>query len=598
MQQTIRTAGGKGNFGPYAMCVLAMVLLMPGWAQAAAGRFQFVIGDVRVIDTAGRERPVFKGVEVNEGETIVSASGGSAQLVLIDGGLMAIRPDTRLRIDAFRYNGKEDGTEKGFFSLLKGTFRSVTGAVGRSNKHAYAIKTPTATIGIRGTDHEPMFIPVPLAGEQAIGEPGTYDKVNEGSAYIETARGVTVVGPNQVGFARDAQAVPQLLPKMPEFFRTHHGRGEGRPGADGRGRHAAGPGVARLAGAVRAAGQDGVPPVTGVAPAPEGAVPLLAPVGSLPPPPEGTTLGTVLPPPPPPDGTLSPTLAPVGTATYLPPPPPPPSYDSSGGLNVTSPGGTGAVDAPIGSVGIGADMSFFNGRPEGGSGTLFVTGGPDRVAKLGPGGALVFAADNSDGNQFQYSAGQARLVQFSSVTHAATGISIRWGRWSGADVMYDAMRGPRDPAGFHFMLASDHTPLTSLPAVFSVTRVYGNISLPHPNVIGFTHPTDQTGTAGTLTQALVGISGSGQITAVSLGGTVPAGTWSASLNTGSCAPCSFTRLFNNTGPGVPLVGSIAGSGASGTARGAFVGPAAEVLLMGYSLSNTSNGLAGTVAVRR
>ena len=39
---------------------------------------------------------------------------------------------------------------------------------------------PTATIGIRGTDHEPVFIPEPKPGETPVGQPGTYDKVNSG----------------------------------------------------------------------------------------------------------------------------------------------------------------------------------------------------------------------------------------------------------------------------------------------------------------------------------------------------------------------------------------------------------------------------------
>ena len=50
-------------------------------------------------------------------------------------------------------------------SLLKGAMRAITGYIGRSNRDGYRIETPTATIGIRGTDHEPAYYPPPERGE-------------------------------------------------------------------------------------------------------------------------------------------------------------------------------------------------------------------------------------------------------------------------------------------------------------------------------------------------------------------------------------------------------------------------------------------------
>ena len=77
-----------------------------------------------------------------------SGAGASAQLKMVDGGFIAIRPNTDMTFDAYRYNGKEDGTENALVSLLNGGFRTITGVIGRSNKQNYQIKTDTATIGI------------------------------------------------------------------------------------------------------------------------------------------------------------------------------------------------------------------------------------------------------------------------------------------------------------------------------------------------------------------------------------------------------------------------------------------------------------------
>lgn len=194
---------------------------------AVAGRFQFVSGDVKVVAANGKERSASKGSEVSEGESVVTTSSSSAQIKMEDDGLIVVRPDTKLRITTFLYSGKTDGSERSFISLFKGSFRAITGAIGRVNKDNYKIETPTATIGIRGTDHEPTFIPNPLAGQVAIAEPGTYDKVNSGAAVLSTANGMIVIKPDQAGFVPNVgNAAPKILATIPAFLRTTPGKDE------------------------------------------------------------------------------------------------------------------------------------------------------------------------------------------------------------------------------------------------------------------------------------------------------------------------------------------------------------------------------------
>ena len=147
-----------------------------------AGHVQFVNGNVQIVDPAGQTRPAKKGDAINEGDTLSSAPGSSAQIKMQDGGFVAVRPDTRLKFDQFAFAGKEDGSEKSFFSLFKGGFRAVTGLIGRINKQNYRITTPAATIGIRGTDHETVV--VTPNGSSVPG--GTYNMVNTGETSMTT----------------------------------------------------------------------------------------------------------------------------------------------------------------------------------------------------------------------------------------------------------------------------------------------------------------------------------------------------------------------------------------------------------------------------
>src|ERR1039458_7219736 len=134
---------------------LPVLLLLGAYAGAvfgAAGNVQFVIGEGKLIAKTGETRALVKGAEVNEGDRIVTAAGASAQIKMVDGGFIAVRPNTNLSFDTYRYSGKEDGNESAVVSLLQGGFRTITGIIGHTNKQNYLIKTATATIGIRGTD--------------------------------------------------------------------------------------------------------------------------------------------------------------------------------------------------------------------------------------------------------------------------------------------------------------------------------------------------------------------------------------------------------------------------------------------------------------
>lgn len=187
-------------------------------APNLAGKVELVEGDVTVFDKAKKARRVAVGDTVFEGEGIVTGKDGELHLNMEDGGFIAVRPNTRMSIATYRAEG--DDQDKGVFSLLQGTFRSVTGWIGKFNPRSYQVRTPTATIGVRGTDHEPLVIP---QGSQE-GEPGSYDKVNVGGTTIRTQHGSVDVKPSQAAFAPlHGRPVPRVLNQVPAFFRaTRH----------------------------------------------------------------------------------------------------------------------------------------------------------------------------------------------------------------------------------------------------------------------------------------------------------------------------------------------------------------------------------------
>lgn len=193
--------------------LLTACLTLFGQAAYAgiAGHAQFVNGSVQIINAAGQARALQKGDVVHESDTVSTAKESSAQIKMRDGGLIAVRPESRLKFDSFVFTGEQDGNEKSFFSLLSGGFRAITGLVGQKNKASYRIVAGGATIGIRGTDHE-TFLVVPGSELAATVPSGTYNKVNAGETTLTTNKGTINILPNQMGFAAAAGQMPQLQP--------------------------------------------------------------------------------------------------------------------------------------------------------------------------------------------------------------------------------------------------------------------------------------------------------------------------------------------------------------------------------------------------
>lgn len=196
------------------LCFLSAVCLTLFGSPAhagIAGLAQFVNGQVQITNAAGQTQALQKNVPVYESNTVTTAKGGSAQIKMRDGGLIALRPNSSLKFDSFVFTGVEDGSERSLLSLIQGGFRAVTGLIGHKNKANYVIAAAGMTIGVRGTDHE-TFLVVP-GSELATRVPaGLYNKVNVGETTLTTDKGTISILPNQMGYAAAADQMPQLLP--------------------------------------------------------------------------------------------------------------------------------------------------------------------------------------------------------------------------------------------------------------------------------------------------------------------------------------------------------------------------------------------------
>ncbi|HET7833451.1 MAG TPA: FecR family protein [Gallionella sp.] len=185
-----------------ALAMVLAVFPLTGYC-VAAGKVEFVAGNVMAVAADGSQRPLVKGAEINAGEAIHTATGARAQVRFTDGGFVSLQPDTQFRVDEYHYENRTDGKEKGLFSLLKGGLRAITGLIGRVNRDNYKVATPLATIGIRGT------------GYNAVLNEELQVSVAEGVVSLTNKGGVLTLSQGQSALVTDVNTIPKLIFEKP-----------------------------------------------------------------------------------------------------------------------------------------------------------------------------------------------------------------------------------------------------------------------------------------------------------------------------------------------------------------------------------------------
>lgn len=185
-------------------------------AEAPAGKVVAVAGQVTAGGEDGSIRGIAKDDPIFAGDTISTGPNSRARIVFSDDGVIFLRPSSRFVIKSYRNTGDPQQDESKF-SLVRGGFRSVTGAIGKANTKNYEMETPVATIGIRGTDHEGRFCAGDCADLTDVGVSPPADGLYTGTNTGETAIGNQNFGAGQYGYTNPTGQTFQL-PEPPPIL--------------------------------------------------------------------------------------------------------------------------------------------------------------------------------------------------------------------------------------------------------------------------------------------------------------------------------------------------------------------------------------------
>jgi len=120
----------------------------------AVGRVAFMRGQMAARNLDGHERKVRRGEPIYEGDTLVSGKNSFGVIAFRDKSRVTMQPRSQFLVEKFKLNIEKPQESVALMSLLRGGLRAVSGQIGKLNRSGYRMRTPVATIGIRGTGYD------------------------------------------------------------------------------------------------------------------------------------------------------------------------------------------------------------------------------------------------------------------------------------------------------------------------------------------------------------------------------------------------------------------------------------------------------------
>jgi len=128
--------------------ILIFLIALSEIITASVGKIESMRGSVN-IQRGSTLIKATSGISLEKRDTVFTKRDGWARVKLADGTSITMGKNSKLIIEKYLYDGtKKSHTTIGF---AKGVFKTITGAIGKVAPEKFKVKTPNATIGIRGT---------------------------------------------------------------------------------------------------------------------------------------------------------------------------------------------------------------------------------------------------------------------------------------------------------------------------------------------------------------------------------------------------------------------------------------------------------------
>ena len=181
------------------LAAVALAAALP-LAAYANGVVQSMKGDVRAGPVGQTARTVAVDQRLTPGTAVVTGADAQVVLRFDDGQQVVLNQNTEFRIVDFLYEASDSKMDRTVFDLVRGALRMASGAIAGRNRQAVVLRTPQATIGIRGTDFMVALV-----------NPA-YISVLRGAVSVTNAAGTVAFGAGTFGTVATSAALATAIP--------------------------------------------------------------------------------------------------------------------------------------------------------------------------------------------------------------------------------------------------------------------------------------------------------------------------------------------------------------------------------------------------
>lgn len=129
--------------------LLIFLLIGTSIIEASVGKITGLSGNA-TLERGSNTLPAKLGSSLEAKDSIVTTNDAKVQLTFNDNTIITVGKKSKFSIEEYLFDATTESTAK--FNMVNGTIRAMSGKIGKIAPDRFAVKTKTATIGIRGTD--------------------------------------------------------------------------------------------------------------------------------------------------------------------------------------------------------------------------------------------------------------------------------------------------------------------------------------------------------------------------------------------------------------------------------------------------------------
>jgi hypothetical protein len=165
-------------------------------------------GSVVAVDRRKVSRKLVKGDPVFLGDKVITGEIGYVRLKMIDEAVLDLRCFSIMVIEEYALNNTN---RRSILNLLQGSLKKVTGQIGKMTEDVYELRTPVASVGVRGTEYALRVFQSKGCGGTLDADDGLYLEVIKGLVDVHNEAGKEVVAKGETAYVPLPKAAPKKV---------------------------------------------------------------------------------------------------------------------------------------------------------------------------------------------------------------------------------------------------------------------------------------------------------------------------------------------------------------------------------------------------